>query len=192
MRIISGKHKGRKLSSPEHSNIRPTSDRMKEAVFSMINSKKYSSNLIGKNFLDLFSGSGSIGIEAFSRGAGFVYMIENNNNSIKLIKKNMSKLGLNEEEKQSLILIKDNVFFLKNCSNLPVFDFIYIDPPYQIKNHEDILTSIYKKKILNKNTLIFIETGEEKKHFHELFSNKVNKKFSNCYLNILQLKNYVR
>ena len=77
MRIISGKHKGRKLSSPENSNIRPTSDRMKEAVFSMINSKKYSSNLIGKNFLDLFSGSGSIGIEAFSRGAGFVYMIEN-------------------------------------------------------------------------------------------------------------------
>ena len=77
MRIISGKHKGRKLSGPENSNIRPTSDRMKEAVFSMINSKKYSSNLIGKSFLDLFSGSGSIGIEAFSRGAGFVYMIEN-------------------------------------------------------------------------------------------------------------------
>ena len=66
----------------------------------MINSKKYSSNIIGKNFLDLFSGSGSIGIEAFSRGARFVYMIENNNYSIKLIKKNISKLGLNEDEKQ--------------------------------------------------------------------------------------------
>ena len=94
---------------------------------------------------------------------------------------------------KSLILKKDNVFFLKNCSNLPVFDFIYIDPPYQIKNYEDILTSIYKKKILNKNTIIFIETDEDKKHFHQLFFlTKSIKKFSNCYLNILQLKNYIR
>ena len=86
MRIISGKFKGHKLIIPKNFLIRPTTDRFKEALFSIINSEKYSSNIDGKYFLDLCSGSGGIGIEAFSRGAKKVYMIDKNQNSINLIK----------------------------------------------------------------------------------------------------------
>ena len=80
MRIISGKFKGHKLNIPKNFLIRPTTDRFKESLFSIINSEKYSSNIDGKYFLDLCSGSGGIGIEAFSRGAKKVYMIDKNQN----------------------------------------------------------------------------------------------------------------
>ena len=85
MRIISGKFKGHKLNIPKNFLIRPTTDRLKESLFSIINSEKYSSNIDGKYFLDLCSGSGGIGIEAFSRGAKKVYMIDKNQNAINLI-----------------------------------------------------------------------------------------------------------
>ena len=87
MRIISGKFKGHKLNIPKNFLIRPTTDRFKESLFSIINSEKYSSNIDGKYFLDLCSGSGGIGIEAFSRGAKKVYMIDKNQYAINLINK---------------------------------------------------------------------------------------------------------
>ena len=187
MRVIAGKFKGRKLLSPKNAEIRPTSDRMKEAIFSIIESRKYSSNLNGKKFLDLFSGSGSIGIEALSRGAKAVYMVENDKYSLELINQNIDKLNLNKDDKKKIIIKKTNVFLL-DSSNYPFFDFIYIDPPYEMKKYKDILSLIYEKKLLNINTLILFETGESNIQINELFHNLVCKKFSNCYLNILQLK----
>ncbi len=186
MRVISGKFKGTKLKSPTNLKIRPTTDRMKEAVFSMIESEKYSPSIVGKNFLDLFSGSGSIGIEAFSRGAKFVYMIENDHHSLELIKQNIKKLNLSKEEKNKLILIKKNIFQLDKL-NLPAFNFIYIDPPYILDKYKEILSIINKKEIINNETLIILESKINQNSFHENFLNIKTKKLSNGCLSMLKI-----
>ena len=124
MRIISGKFKGHKLNIPKNFSIRPTTDRFKESLFSIINSEKYSSNIDGKYFLDLCSGSGGIGIEAFSRGAKKVYMIDKNQDAINLINKNLSKIELNIELGENLFVLKQNIAEIKKLQ-LPEFDFIY-------------------------------------------------------------------
>ena len=186
MRVISGKFKGTKLKSPKNLKIRPTTDRMKEAVFSMIESEKYSSSIVDKYFLDLFSGSGSIGIEAFSRGAKFVYMIEKNHVSLELIKQNIIKLNLSKEEKNKLILIKKNIFELDKL-NLPAFNFIYVDPPYILDKYKEILSIIIAKKIINNDTLIILESKTYHNSFHESFINIKTKKLSNCYLSMLKI-----
>tara|TARA_B100000579_G_C22794110_1_gene836131 strand:- start:93 stop:659 length:567 start_codon:yes stop_codon:yes gene_type:complete len=186
MRVISGKFKGTKLKNPSNFKIRPTTDRIKETVFSMIESQKYSSSIFGKYFLDLFSGSGSIGIEAFSRGAQNVYMIENNYYSLELIKQNILKLNLSKEEKNKMILIRQNVLELGKL-NLPTFNFIYIDPPYIMDKYKEILSLIIESKIINNDSLIILETKTNHKVFHESFFIIKTKKFSNCYLNILKI-----
>ena len=92
MRIIGGKYKGLKLLPPDGSKIRPTSDRFKESLFSIISSNKYKINIDNCNVLDICSGTGSLGIEAFSRGAISVYFIDKDHRSINLIYKNITKL----------------------------------------------------------------------------------------------------
>ena len=85
MRIIGGKYRGLKLLSPDGYNIRPTSDRLKESLFSIISSNKYKININNSNVLDICSGTGSLGIESFSRGAISVYFIDKDHRSIDLI-----------------------------------------------------------------------------------------------------------
>ena len=92
MRVIGGKYRGLKLLPPDGTKIRPTSDRLKESLFSIITSSKYMINLDNCNVLDICSGTGSLGIEAFSRGAISVYFIDKNYRSINLINRNISKL----------------------------------------------------------------------------------------------------
>ena len=140
MRIISGKYKGIKLNKLGNLKIRPTSDRLKEAVFSIIFSKKYSKSILQKKFLDLCSGSGSIGIEAFSRGAELVYLIDLNYKAIKLSELNVEQLNLSKNEKNKLIILQGDATKLKNL-NLPVFDFVYIDPPYKDNSYYKILSA---------------------------------------------------
>ena len=92
MRIIGGKYKGLKLQPPYGNKIRQTSDRLKESLFSIITSNKYKINFDSCNVIDICSGTGSLGIEAFSRGAVSVYFIDKDHRSINLIYKNISKL----------------------------------------------------------------------------------------------------
>ena len=92
MRIISGKFRGLKLHPPLDSNTRPTSDRLKEALFSILESHKYNLNLSTSKVLDICSGTGALGIEAISRGAELVYFIEKDPKAIHVIEKNISKL----------------------------------------------------------------------------------------------------
>ena len=94
MRIIGGKYKGLKLLSPNGTKIRPTSDRLKESLFSIITSNKYKINIDGSDVLDICSGSGSLGIEAFSRGAISIHFIDKDQKSINLIYKNIAKFSM--------------------------------------------------------------------------------------------------
>ena len=188
MRIISGKFKGHKLNIPKNFLIRPTTDRFKESLFSIINSEKYSSNIDGKYFLDLCSGSGGIGIEAFSRGAKKVYMIDKNQNAINLINKNLSKITSNIELGRNLFVLKQDITKIKKLQ-LPQFDFIYLDPPYSSNIYSIVLKNISDSKILNNKGLILIETDKlinaDKFNLEEIFSNKIGSSYLQCFKKLL-------
>ena len=188
MRIISGKFKGHKLNIPKNFLIRPTTDRFKESLFSIINSEKYSSNIHGKYFLDLCSGSGGIGIEAFSRGAQKVYMIDKNQDAINLINKNLSKIELNIELGKNLFVLKQDITKIKKLQ-LPQFDFIYLDPPYSSNIYSIVLESISDSKILNNKGLILIETDKlinvDKLNLEEIFSKKISSSYLQCFKKLL-------
>ena len=188
MRIISGKFKGHKLNIPKNFLIRPTTDRFKESLFSIINSEKYSNNIDGKYFLDLCSGSGGIGIEAFSRGAKKVSMIDKNQDAINLINKNLSKIELISELGKNLFVVKHDITRIKKLQ-LPQFDFIYLDPPYRSNIYSIVLKIISDSKILNNKGLILIETDKlinaDKFNLEEIFSNKIGSSYLQCFKKLL-------
>lgn len=122
MRIISGDFKGFKLNEPKNKNIRPTTDKVKEAIFDSLQFE-----IANKTFLDLFSGSGQMGIEALSRKAGFVVFVDESFDSVNLLKSNISKLGSSVKSKFSVVN-KSTSDFLK--LNKTEFNFVFMDPPY--------------------------------------------------------------
>lgn len=121
IKVVAGQIRGLKLNSDKNENLRPTKDRIKESLFDIIGY-----NIFEKRFLDLFGGTGQIGIEAFSRGAKEVVIIEIKKSHADLINKNISKIKCDHNIKFFQL---DAVDFLKN--NKKNFDIIFIDPPYQ-------------------------------------------------------------
>lgn len=151
MRVISGYAKGHKLLSPTGSDIRPTTDRIKESIFSMIHN-----NIIGTSFLDLFSGTGAIGIEALSRGAKSCTFVDKSKESVGIINNNIkhvSKAILNP----NYDIINSNVYDALNILKNKKFDIIFMDPPYKERIIDNILTQICENNILNNNGIIIIE-----------------------------------
>ena len=154
LRIIGGKHGGRKLEQPDLKITRPTTDRAKEAVFSMIQFKVPSSI-----FLDLFSGSGSIAIEASSRGAMKVISVEKNQDAIKTIKANLETLKISNVN----VFRSDVIDFLKNSGGMK-FDFIFMDPPFNdISLYNETISLIKSKDILKEMGWLIIETSHPEK-----------------------------
>ena len=163
MRIIAGLGKGRKLFSPP-SITRPTSDRAREGLFSSLSSTFGS--LDGLHFLDLFAGSGAVGVEALSRGAGLVEAVENNPVSAKVCEDNFSLLSGSEGVGQFRVHNK-TVFEYLNHLATGSFEIIYIDPPYEVENTEveKILKKIFNLNLLNKFGVIAIERDAKDKTF---------------------------
>jgi 16S rRNA (guanine(966)-N(2))-methyltransferase RsmD len=120
MRIISGSRKGKKLLTPTDSAIRPTSDKVRGAMFNVIQFE-----LHGKKILDLFCGTGALGLEALSRGADFVWFVDNSPISLELARKNIAACGFEERAK---LILSDGIKFLKNTDEK--FDITFLDPPY--------------------------------------------------------------
>ncbi len=123
MRVITGSARGRKLKAPEGYDVRPTSDGVKEAIFSAIQFE-----IEGRTVLDLFAGSGQLGIEAISRGAKKAVFVDSSQTSIKLIKENVEHVGF---EKQADIINMPNTAFLRTTRE--TFDIAILDPPYERK-----------------------------------------------------------
>ncbi len=123
MRVITGSARGRKLKAPEGYDVRPTSDGVKEAIFSAIQFE-----IEGRTVLDLFAGSGQLGIEAISRGAKKAVFVDSSQTSIKLIKENVEHVGF---EKQAEIINMPNTAFLRTTRE--TFDIALLDPPYDRK-----------------------------------------------------------
>jgi 16S rRNA (guanine966-N2)-methyltransferase len=176
MRIISGSSKGKKILTPEDLNTRPLKDLTKESIFNIItHSNKFSVKLENSNVLDLFSGVGSFGLECLSRGSSSVTFIENYNNALFVLKKNIINLNYEESSKIIEIDIIDN-FNFKNFQKK--FDIIFMDPPYKEKNLSSTLDNIIESNILNKNGIIII-------HRHKKEEDKFSEKF-----NIIEKKIY--
>jgi len=154
MRIISGKYKGHQLVSFSADHIRPTTDRVKESLFNMIQM-----HIEGARVLDLFSGTGNLGLEALSRGADSVLFVEKNRKSIQILEKNIGKLKVSEPHQ---ILQKDVLTFLKNYEG-PAFDLIFADPPFTEQMAHDVMLAADVSKAFHAETLMMIESARREK-----------------------------
>lgn len=156
MRIIAGNWKGKILNSPKTDKTRPTLDRVKEALFSML--MPYLQDAV---VLDLFSGTGNLGIEALSRGAKFAYFNDINNEAVKTI---YSNVQLTNYESCAKITKKDYEKCLKSLDEQNVvFDIIFLDPPYEAKVEEKCLSILSNSRMVNDDTIIVLESDKEKK-----------------------------
>ncbi len=156
MRVISGTARGKKLSSLEGLATRPTLDRVKEALFSILQF-----DLKDACILDLFSGSGALGIEALSRGAKEVFFCDNSYKAIQIINKNLNDTKLIDKAK---VLNKDYIDTLKQLSkNSQKFDIIFLDPPYKSDYAIKAIDNIIKYNLLKDDGIIVLETDDKNK-----------------------------
>ncbi len=151
MRVIAGKYKGQRLYTAT-SHIRPTTDRIKEHIFTIAGPY-----LQGHSVCDLFSGSGSLGIEALSRDAGHITFVEKSYQSIQVLKKNLERLNI----KENYNIIHSNVLSFLNGNQKP-FDFIIADPPFKWDGINELINLVFQETNLHKDGIFILES--EKSH----------------------------
>jgi 16S rRNA (guanine966-N2)-methyltransferase len=167
MRIIAGRMKGTKLFTLDGLNTRPTLDRVKEPLFSIINFK-----LEDATVLDLFAGSGALGLESISRGAKQAYLCDNSYEAIRIINQNVEKTHSKE---QVIVTSKKFDSFLDECSLKKIkFDIIFLDPPYKTDYAEKATKLILKNNLLADDGIIVIETDEKDRVVQELQNIDIN------------------
>ncbi len=156
MRVASGFLKNRALKTPKGSSTRPTSEKLRQAVFNILQNR-----VIDATFLDLFAGSGAMGIEALSRGASHATFIENHPQALSCLKSNVKELELNS---LATVISFDATKALKKLiKNEASFDFIYVDPPYaEHALQESILTLIDNSSLLKQGGVLFVEVGGDR------------------------------
>lgn len=154
MRIITGRARGTKLYSPKNDNIRPTSDKIKESIFNIL--QPITPDAV---VLDLFAGSGGIGLEFASRGAKKVYFVDNNRDSIDLIRKNIAKCRF---EDQSIVMNLDFEAALSFARRENIrFDYIFIDPPYAAFKNMQLMDRIFDDKLMSDGGVIILEIEKD-------------------------------
>ena len=160
MRVISGKARGTKLSSIESLSTRPTLDRVKESLFNIIQN-----NLRDAVVLDLFAGSGQLGIEALSRGADKAYLCDINRDAVKMIKQNLEKTKLKDK---AVVINEDYKKALRTLNTNEKLDIIFIDPPYKEDIAVDSIIEIIHESRLKENGIMIIETDEIERDLREI------------------------
>ena len=148
MRIIGGKHRGRSLAAFKGKDIRPTSDRVKESLFNIL-----APEINGANMLDLFCGSGSVGLEAISRGADLVVFIDVSKDSLEVLKKNLALL------RSDAPVYNQDFRTLLNGIDI-TFDVIFIDPPYKSGFGQEALQIIAARNLLNTGGVAVLESDK--------------------------------
>lgn len=151
MRVIAGAYKGRKLESPENFDIRPTTDKAKEALFSILMNE-----IAGARVLDLFAGSGALGIEALSRGAQECIFVDHSRQSVGLIKRNLAACGVREPAR---VIAGDYRKVLAGLAG--TFDIILMDPPYNRGLLGDAFRLISEQGLLAEGGVIVCEHRKE-------------------------------
>lgn len=150
MRVIAGTAGSLPLKTPEGTDTRPTTDRIKETLFNMLHS-----DLPGAVFMDLFSGSGAIGIEALSRGARRAYFVENAGKALQCIQQNLAFTKL---EDRAIVIRQDVCSAISRISEEKV-DMIFMDPPYGLNHERNVLAALRDKPYVAQDTLIIVEAS---------------------------------
>ena len=171
LRVISGSARGKKLLSAEGLDVRPTLDRVKESVFNMI-----AFDVPDASVLDLFSGSGALGIEALSRGAKNAVFIDIFSESVAITKKNLEATHMTDS---ATVINSDSIVFLNKCCEK--FDIIFIDPPYESDLYEKSLKAIKENSVLSEDGFIVLE-----------YDTNTTPPFELCGFEILKEKKYGR
>lgn len=153
IRIITGSAKGKKLLSPEGESTRPTSDRIKGAMFSAIQF-----DLENRRVLDLFAGTGQLGLEALSRGAESCTFVEMDRDVMEIIKKNAKSTGFFEVCRYA---VSDWRNFIRKAAGRDVYDLVFIDPPYAMECCTDAARRLADAKIIIPGAILVLESGEE-------------------------------
>ena len=147
MRILAGQFKGKNLSAGSDLSIRPITNRLKEIIFSILQEFVYK-----KRILDLFCGSGSLGIEALSRGAEHITFVDKEETSLKVLKNNLSTLNLRPN--QTKVVKSDALSYIVNNKN--EFELIFSDPPFKYPFLQKLVNQVFLKKNLYKNGLLIV------------------------------------
>ncbi len=150
LRIISGKLKGKRLFSPKGIKIRPTTDRIRESIFNIL-----SSRILNAVVLDLFAGTGALGIEALSRGAAFAFFMDTDKDALSVIEKNIAACKLQGRIKIIRADAAKNNIALNN--GVPSVNLVFMDPPYNKNLIKPALINLSASRLLQKNALIIIE-----------------------------------
>jgi len=161
MRVIAGKYRSRKLTAPEGVATRPTTDRLRETLFNVV-----AASAAGSIWLDLFAGSGAIGIEALSRGAARVYFVEQSSRAVRVIRKNLESLGISEggKDEPAEVIERECIAALRLLQSRGVTcDFCFLDPPYRkMGDYEQVLSFLSASSLLTPASRVI---AEHDKHF---------------------------
>jgi 16S rRNA (guanine(966)-N(2))-methyltransferase RsmD len=152
MRVIAGKARRLQLRTPEGFETRPTTDRTKETLFNIINPY-----LADADFLDLFSGSGAIGIEALSRGAKYAAFVDNSRSAVDCIKANLKSTKLDSQAEVFAMTALEAIRALEIKGK--VFDVVFMDPPYHQMLEKDVLMALQNSNIIYCDTIIVVEAS---------------------------------
>lgn len=191
MRIIAGIARGTPLASVKDDKsvegARPTLDRVKENYFNAIHF-----DVIGKNVLDLFAGTGQLGLEALSRGADEAVFIDNNNENIEIIKKNAQKCKLYEKCKVLRYDYSEYINTIKKQKGIKKFGIAFIDPPYDTDYCVDAVKKLIYSDILNDDAVIIAESDKELPEFDERINARIDSRriynYGSVLITILRLK----
>jgi len=184
MRIVAGKNKGNVLKSPRNLSVRPTSEKVREALFDILGT-----SIRETCFLDLFAGTGAVGIEALSRGAREVIFIEKELKCIKIIKENLEKTGNSQNAAVYKIDFLSGLKLLARKKYL--LDYVFLDPPYNRGLVNISLLEISKLAILRPNGLIIAQHYKKEKVMENLNNLKLfkQKRYGECYLSFYEYVN---
>ena len=176
MRVITGKARGVQLKTPEGLQTRPTSDRVKEALFSIIQF-----DIPGTRVLDLFGGTGQLGIEALSRGAKSAVFVDAGEHACRLIRENLKRTRL---ENDARVVRADYLAYLSKCRE--TYDIVFLDPPYAEVFLENALKKLTEIDILQTGAIIVAERPVDKPLFVEIpgFARSKDYKYGNTLLTL--------
>ena len=153
MRVITGEARGRRLITLEGEDDRPTTEKVKEAIFSAIQF-----DIQGRRFLDLFAGSGQMGIEALSRGAESATFVDSSRRAVDIVRKNLNSVGFYDKAK---VLHTDSLSFLE--MNSDIYDIVFLDPPYGTGLLQEVLPKVFEN--VKKTAVIIVENPENEEIF---------------------------
>lgn len=188
MRIITGSAKGVRLYTLPGDAVRPTTEMAKEGIFSAIQF-----DLAGKSFLDMFAGSGQMGLEAISRGAGSCTFVDCSEDSLKIVRKNIEKTGFSEKTR---VLRSEYGEYIKSAAKRgQKFDYVFCDPPYEKDLSSELIKRILRAGLVNPGGLLMLESAnpdlEEDKipdSVKDMIESIKLYKFSKCFVHFVRVK----